>query len=72
MKKKQKYCLLDDGDGHWFICPFEKRKEGGRAIDSIVEYWDVGDFDKECPVLPEWMKQINGPHYLSFENPVEE
>ena len=72
MTNRQKYCLIGDDDGHWHLCPWERRDEANKILDSIDEYWQEEDYEKDCPEMPDWLQQIDGPHRLSFENPVEE
>lgn len=74
MTNRQKYCLITDDDGHYFISPFERKDEAEIILESIYNYWNEckDDEDVECPEMPDWLKQIDGWHRLTFENPVEE
>lgn len=72
MTNRQKFCLFQDNDGHWYMCQFERKDEAMKIIESIENYWEEGDFESECPQKPEWIQEIDGPYRLSFENPVEE
>lgn len=47
-----RYCLTEDGDGHWWVIPVTQRDrwEDCLRTDSI----------------PDWAVQIDGPHTLSF------
>ena len=57
-----KYCLVCDDDDHWYLCPFEYREEALVAIERAEDDED----------LPSYLRRIDGPHRLSFENPTEE
>ncbi len=58
MKTPTRYCLVEDGDGHFYIIPFARRPDWEDALrnDSV----------------PEWAVQIDGPHLLSFTDWREE
>lgn len=72
MTNYQKFTLIQDNSSHWYIAPYEKRDEANEILDSIEEYWEKGDYEKDCPEEPEWLKRIDGPYNLSFSNPIEE
>ena len=73
MTNREKYCLIKDDDGHWYLTPFDKKKEAEEILESIANYWGNCEYDFiECPEIPDWLKQIDGWHRLTFENPVEE
>lgn len=72
MTNRQKYCIIQDDSCHYYLAPFERKEEAQGVLDSIEEYWNIGDYDKECPQMPDWIVIIDGWHKLTFENPVEE
>ena len=72
MTNRQKYCLIIDDDGHWYLVPFERKQEAEEILDSIADYWESDIDDNNCPEMPDWLKRIDGLHKLTFENPVEE
>lgn len=65
-----KYRLKSDGDGHWFIYPHDKEKEVNDYFYQEGLYW-LGEIEFE-PARPDYLKQIDGPHRLTFEKPKEE
>lgn len=74
MTDYQKYTLIQDQDYHWYLCPWEKRGEANEYLDAVSEYWSSG-WEKKGeiePIRPNWLKDIDGPHMLSFSNPIEE
>lgn len=73
MTNREKYCLIVDDDSYWFLVPFDRKEEAEEILDSIVRYWEETiEGDGECPEMPDWLKQIDGWHKLTFENPIEE
>lgn len=64
--------MINDDDGHSFIVPANRKKEAEKILDDICQYWNIGDYDLECQEMPEWIRQIDGYHCLTFENPIEE
>lgn len=67
-----RYCLLQDDSGHWYLCPHDRRDEGSAALEAIEAYWRDIDIKGPAPTLPPWVKEIDGPHLLSFTDPAEE
>jgi len=53
-------CLRQDDDCHWYVIPWEKRKE--------FEMWL--ETDEADP--PTWATRINSPKHCVFENWAEE
>jgi hypothetical protein len=70
MTNREKYCLINDDDGHWYLAPFERRNEAREILESIEEAW--AEEANEIPEVPDWLKEIDGYHKLTFENPIEE
>ena len=64
-----KYCFIQDDSGHWYIVPAERGAEANSIMESISDYWRGADYDKECPEKPDWIKESDGPHFITFENP---
>jgi hypothetical protein len=71
MTNREKYYLIQDDDGHWYLTPFDKKGEAEKFLEAIYDYW-TNSLDGEPPEIPDWLKQIDGWHRLTFENPVEE
>lgn len=51
MTNRQKYCLITDNSGHWFLSPFDKKEEAEQILSSIESYWENGDYDGKCPEI---------------------
>lgn len=65
-----KYKLANDDDGHWYIYPVNKKEEVVEYFRTM-ELYCLGESDFE-PQTPECMKAIDGPHRLTFKDPIEE
>ena len=74
-EKRERLCLISDGDGHWFIVPSDKKEQASRYFQKLGEYWEAGDADRhslDYPDEPEWLRPINGPHTLTFSDPQDD
>ena len=60
MTNKQKFLLVNDDDGHWYIISEEKKQE----FDAWLEIVYSGDMDNEGYNQPEWAKPVDGPHSI--------
>lgn len=63
--------LICDEDGHWYLCPLERRAEAEKYFKDLYDLFHEGDFDIDPPGLPEYVTEIDGPHKLVFDNPRE-
>lgn len=70
----ERYCLIQDDDYHWYIATFKYKKAAQKYFEEVNSYWSVENYDhhKDEPKKPKWLKEIDGPHRLSFENWKEE
>jgi hypothetical protein len=59
---RKKYILCQDDDCHWYLIPADKKEEWNEWLDVVQE----GDS------LPKYAQAVDGPHRLTFENPIEE
>jgi hypothetical protein len=66
LTNRQKYIIDGDDDGHWFYFPVEKREDFEKWID--IQYGEEYD-DPLYGNYPDWLKCIDGPHFITFENP---
>lgn len=67
----ERYTIVNDSNGHRWICPESKVDAVEASIAAVEEYWEMGDYDKEEPEdltetleLPKWEGQ-----QLTFEKP---
>lgn len=66
MTNRQKYIIGCDDDALWFYFPLEMKDEFQKWID--IQYGD--DYDNPMyGSYPDWLKCIDGPHSITFENP---
>ena len=71
-----RYCIIYDDSGHEYLCPVTRKDEANKMIEAIEKYWVTVDYEDleagESPEFPDFLKQIDGIHRLTFENPKEE
>jgi hypothetical protein len=65
MTNHKKYILAQDNSCHWYLLPFEKKAE-------FDEWLEIDEDDERSWTPPEFAKEIDGWHKLTFENPIEE
>lgn len=62
IKKRERYYLDSDGDGHWFVIPVSKRKEWAKWCELDSE-------DEAAWTPPEFAKKVGGSYTLvTFES----
>lgn len=57
MLDTKRYTLVSDDDGHWYLIP------SGR-IQDLADWLECGD-----QILPEWVREVDGPHVVTFTEP---
>lgn len=68
MTNRQKYILDRDDDCHWYLFPIEKKEHFQKWIDIHENNdYDNPDYGNQ----PEWLKSIDSPNRVVFENPEE-
>ena len=56
-----RYCLVNDDDGHWYVCPLDKRT----VFQSMVD-----DQDHDGIMDADWLDPVGGnPSYINFLDP---
>lgn len=72
LRRREKFCLISDGNCHWFLCPAERRDEAEEVMERISGYWsDNFDCDEPPPELPDYLETLDGgPGRITFEAPV--
>ena len=58
------YRLIQDNDDHWYIIPWGFEYEFERWVDAQ----ESGDMDDDYYNLPDFVKEIDGPHRLIINN----
>lgn len=74
-EKRERLCLIGDGDGHWFMVPSGKKEEANRYFEKLGEFWDADEAKRDgldYPEEPDWLRPINGPHTLTFTDPQDD
>jgi len=76
-----RYCLIQDDDCHWYICPSDRRSEALEMFEAFYLWhdrhsrlWDHEDAWESLgpePPEPDFIDRINGPHDLTFTDPKE-
>lgn len=57
-----RYCIMNDGDGHYYIVPSVRK--------AMFQTWlDLVSNAQVAYQLPEYAKPIDGPHVLTFTDP---
>lgn len=56
------YVLVKDDDGHWYVCPADKRHDALDALDKVADYWRLTtDADgTEEPAVPDYLVPVGG------------
>jgi hypothetical protein len=71
----QRYCLLSDDDGHYYLCPLERRHEASAILEDNDRYWSSAErrhTDSAGPTpVPDYLIYVDNHYSLSFENPKE-
>lgn len=68
-----RFCLLQDDDYHWFLCPIDRKADAKAWFAEVQDYWDAdgGEGDSGPPIEPAWLKQVDSPTDISFTDPRE-
>lgn len=74
-----RYCLVDDGDGHTWLCPAERREEALAQIEAVEAFWasakaghvPEGDEPAGPPDLG-WLIPVDNLYRLTFADPRED
>lgn len=70
----QRYTLISDDDGHWYVCPADKVIAVGKFFEAVRAYWEDGHEDDEVePSMPRYLSPVGGaPSLVSFTDPAIE
>lgn len=62
------YVLVRDDDGHWYVCPADKRREADAYFEAMGAFWGPhGDADGPEPERPGWLEDVGGaPSLVRF------
>lgn len=61
IEKETRYCLVSDDDGHWYVCPLDKRT----LFQSMVD-----NQDHDGIMDADWLDPVGGnPSYINFLDP---
>lgn len=74
-----RYCLVEDGDGHTWLCPAERQAEALAQIEAVEAFWasaksghaPEGDEAAGPPDLG-WLIRVDNPGRLTFSEPRED
>lgn len=68
-----RFCLLQDDDSHWYLCPVDRRPDANSYFAEVQAYWDSdpGEGDDGPPIEPSWLRSIDSPTELTFTDPKE-
>lgn len=68
---EQRWRLIADDDGHWYLCPSGREEEARKMLDAVSAYWDeeLGDTP---PPMPDFVNRIDGPESVTFSDPQED
>lgn len=75
-QKEPRFCILQDDDSHWYLVPADKREEAEKYFADIAAFWENehdsdGVSGDDEPQRPDYIKDIDGPHKLTFTDPQE-
>lgn len=65
----ERYCLVADDDGHWYIVPHDRRTEFDTRMAQYYVFLGRDDYtqaDQVDPTEEIWCTRIDGPHRLTF------
>lgn len=71
---EQRYALLSDDDGHYWLIPVERYSEAAKALETLCAYWETADYEAEKPPELEALgfQRIDNPTCLTFTDPRED
>ena len=63
------HVLVQDDDGHWYVCPADKRGEAEEYFDLMADYWSPeNDGSGSPPKVPLWLERVGGaPSLVRFK-----
>lgn len=66
-----RYCLIQDDDSHWYVCPADRVEEAQAAFAAVAAYWGAREYVGEAPDVPDWCQPVGGaPSLVTFTDPV--
>lgn len=61
------FVLIQDDDGHWYVCPAEKQGEASEAFEAIDTYWQDMEAEGDAPEVPPYLVRVGGaPSLVRF------
>lgn len=64
-----KYCIINDEDGHLYLCPVENVEEAHKYFNDIYKLYYDGDYDLDAPEMPSFLSVIDNLEKLCFQIP---
>lgn len=63
-------CLISDDDGHWYVCPVNKREAARQYFSATESYWAPGaPYKGKPPAQPDWLVEVGGdPSSIAFDH----
>lgn len=55
-----RYALINDDDGHWYVCPEERLEEASSYLEKVADYWRDMSSDSGLPDEPLWLENVGG------------
>lgn len=69
--EEQRFCLIQDEDCHWYICPAQFVEAAEAYFEKVSDYWNEMPDDVDEPEQPEYLQQVGGsPSLVTFTNPI--
>jgi hypothetical protein len=65
---ERKFILISDDDGHWYVCPADKRLEAVAHFEAVDRYWSPdNDPEGDPPEYLDWLEPVGGaPWRVTF------
>lgn len=62
VERVQRFCLISDDDGHWYVIPADKLAEAEAHFEAVYTFWRNPPDDEDARPAddPEWMERVNG------------
>ena len=68
MAETNEYVLVEDDDGHWYVCPAEREAEFSAWEEAVRAYYDDEDEEGDGPPPePDFLEKVGGaPSLVRF------
>lgn len=64
----EEFVLLNDDDGHWYVCPADRQRDAEAFFSASATYWSPDSkYEGDPPEDPDWLVPVGGaPSLVRF------